>query len=213
MRRHKNLYKDIISFANLLKAARLAQRGKRYKTPTARFNYYLENELWCLHEELAQKRYKPGRYRHFTIYEPKRRVISAAPYRDRVVHHALHNVLEPIFDPTFIYDSYATRKGKGTHAALDLFQRFTRRCSYALKCDIQKYFPSINRRILVSLIKRKIACADTLWLVERILESHVGAEVAVSQSVSQSVSQRDSYREFDVTVFCKHLSQRFGSFH
>ena len=178
MRRHKNLYKEIASFSNLLKAARLAQRGKRYKTPTAHFNYYLENELWRLHEELATKKYKPGKYHHFTIYEPKQRVISAAPYRDRVVHHALHNVLEPIFDPTFIYDSYATRKGKGTHAALDRFQSFSRRCSYALKCDIQKYFPSIDRQILISLIKRKIACDDTLWLMGRILEFHDGPEVA-----------------------------------
>ena len=122
MRRHKNLYFEIASFQNLLKAACLAQRCKRFKTPTARFNFQLEQELWKLHAELTEKRYTPGRYRHFLIFEPKKRTISAAPYRDRVVHHAIHNVLGPIFDATFIHDSYATRHEKGTHAAIDQFQ-------------------------------------------------------------------------------------------
>lgn len=124
MRRHKNLYDRIVSFQNLLKAAKLAQRGKRFKGPTANFNFQMEKEIWSLHKELAEKRYEPGRYHHFKIYEPKERVISAAPYRDRVIHHAINNVLEPIFEPTFIFDSYATRKGKGTHAAIDRFQKF-----------------------------------------------------------------------------------------
>lgn len=127
MRRHKNLYEKIISFQNLLLASRLAQRGKRFRDPTARFNFSLERELWKLHGELADKRYEPGGYHHFTIYEPKKRLISAAPYRDRVLHHAIHNILEPIFDPIFIHDSYATRKEKGTHAALDRFQEFARK--------------------------------------------------------------------------------------
>lgn len=112
MRRHKDLFGKIISFQNLLKAACIAQRGKRFKTNTARFNFHLERELWRLQKELADGRYQPGQYRHFTVHEPKERMISAAPYRDRVVHHAIHNILEPIFDPSFIYDSYATRKGK-----------------------------------------------------------------------------------------------------
>lgn len=174
MRRHVNLYSEIISFQNLLKAARLAQRCKRFKIPTARFNFQLERELWQLHEELAEKLYVPGQYRHFVIHEPKRRVISAAPYRDRVVHHAIHNVLEPIFDPTFIHDSYATRKEKGTHAALDLFQSFSQVNPYVLKCDIQKYFPSINTEILARRIQRKVSCVDTLFLIDTILKSHDG---------------------------------------
>lgn len=110
--------------SNHLKAAKLAQKGKRNKLYTARFNFNLENELWRLQEELATGQYQPGRYYQFIVYEPKQRLISAAPYRDRVVHHALHNILEPIFEPTFIHHSYATRKGKGTHAAIDCFQDF-----------------------------------------------------------------------------------------
>ena len=135
------------------------------------FNQRLEKELWRLHEDLKSKKYQPGRYHHFTIFEPKERLISAAPYRDRVVHHALHNVLSPIFELTFIFDSYATRSGKGTHAALDRFQHFATRCRYVLKCDIKKYFPSINVSVLFELIKRKVSCLDTLWLVKNILES------------------------------------------
>ncbi len=172
MRRHKNLFGQISSFQNLLLAAKLAQRGKRFKRSTARFNFFLEQELWRLHTELSGGTYQPGAYRHFTIYEPKKRLISAAPYRDRVVHHAIHNVLEPIFDPTFIHDSYATRKGKGTHAAIDRFQKFAQANLYVLKCDIRQYFPSINHDILKGLIQRKIACPSTLGLIEKILQSH-----------------------------------------
>lgn len=190
MRRHKNLFEKIISFQNLLKAARLAQRGKRFKTDTARFNFHLERELWQLQAELAEKRYEPGGYYHFTIHEPKERLISAAPYRDRVVHHAIHNILEPIFDPTFIYDSYATRKGKGTHAAIDRFQKFAQIKPYVLKCDIRKYFPSIDCEILLTLIERKVACAETLWLIKTVLESswkygRGGTSFVASQPASQ----------------------------
>lgn len=108
--------------------------------------------------------------------------ISAAPYRDRVVHHAIHNIMEPIFDPTFIYDSYATRKGKGTHSAIDRFQYFAQKTKYVLKCDVRQYFPSIDRKILRELIERKIACRDTMWLIEKILDfsqnCDIGAKVA-----------------------------------
>src|SRR5262249_29485828 len=150
-----DLYGKIISFQNLLKASQLAERGKRFKYSTARFNFNLEKELWNLHYQLVEKRYEPGKYHHFLISEPKKRIISAAPYRDRVVHHAIHNILEPIFDPTFIYDSYATRKGKGTHAAIHRFQHFAQRSSYVLKCDIRQYFPSIDHNVLLHLIERK----------------------------------------------------------
>lgn len=177
MRRHRNLYDRIASFQNLLKAAKLAQRNKRFKYSTARFNFFLEKELCELQEQLTQKSYEPGEYHHFLIYEPKKRVISAAPYRDRVVHHAVHNIFEPIFDPTFIFDSYATRKGKGTNAAIERFQEFARKCRYVLKCDIQQYFPSIDRLVLLDMIRRKIACEDTLWLIRKIL----GAEFASIQ--------------------------------
>ena len=175
MRSYNNLYQQVISFQNLLRAAKLAQHGKRFKAATARFNFFLEKELWLLHHQLVQKKYQPSSYRHFLIFEPKKRLISAAPYKDRVLHHALHNVLEPIFDATFIYDSYATRKGKGTHAAMNRFQEFSKKCRYVLKCDIRQYFPSINHAVLLNLLKRKIACRDTLWLIQEILASSLNS--------------------------------------
>ena len=121
-----------------------AARGKRFKPGVARFFFDLERELLRLHEELASKTYRPGPYRTFTIYEGKTRQISAAPFRDRVVHHALTGVLEPIFERSFIFDSYACRKGKGTHAAVDRCQQFARRYRYVLKADVRKFFPSID---------------------------------------------------------------------
>lgn len=108
----------MISFEALLQAAQQARRGKRCRPAVAAFEFNLERELWRLHAELTEKSYRPGPYRSFFIHEPKKRQISAAPYRDRVVHHALVGVLEPIFERTFIADSYACRKGKGTHAAV-----------------------------------------------------------------------------------------------
>jgi len=169
MKRHKGLYPQVWSFQNLLRAAEAAQRGKRYRGDVADFHVNLEGELLRLQEELATKTYCPGPYRTFTITDPKERLISAAPYRDRVVHHALCQVIEPIFDPTFIYDSYACRPGKGQHAACDRFQSFCRQNRYVLKCDLQKYFPSIDHEILLAAIERKIGCPDTLWLIERIV--------------------------------------------
>ena len=123
----------MISFESLLLAAHAAARGKRFKPGVARFVFDLERQLLLLHEELASKTYRPGPYRTFTIYEGKTRQISAAPFRDRVVHHALTGVLEPIFERSFIFDSYACRKGKGTHAAVDRCQQFARRYRYVPK--------------------------------------------------------------------------------
>src|SRR5437764_324365 len=139
MKRSGNLWDDMISFESLLKAAEKARHGKRFRPSASRFFFHLERELWRLHEELAARTYRPGTYRTFTIYEGKKRQISAAPFRDRVVHHALTGVLEPIFERSFIHDSYACRRGKGTHAAVDRSQAFARRYRYVLKADVRKF--------------------------------------------------------------------------
>ena len=106
----------------------------------ANFEYHLEDNLVNLQQELATKTYQPGPYQSFFIHEPKRRLISAAPFRDRVVHHALCNVIEPAFERSFIADSYANRVGKGTHRALDRCQQFARRYAYVLQCDVRQFF-------------------------------------------------------------------------
>lgn len=179
MKRHRNLYPLIISFDNLLLAARKAQKGKRYHTNVCHFNVHLEKELLKLHAELKNKTYRPGAYTEFNIYEPKKRMISAAPYRDRVVHHALCNIIEPIFERTFIFDSYANRKGKGTHEAIKRYQHFAQQYKYVVKSDIRKYFPSIVHQILKNEIAKKIKCADTLWLIHLIID-HSNAQEMVN---------------------------------
>ncbi len=171
MKRHGNLWPELVSFTNLLQAARNAARGKRHLSNVARFRFRLEEELVQLQDELEWKTYRPGQYRTFEIFEPKRRMISAAPFRDRVVHHALCNVLEPVFEKSFVFDSYACRKGKGTHAAVDRAQQFARRNTFVLKCDLRKFFPSVDHEILKSVIRRKIKDASVLWLVENIIDA------------------------------------------
>jgi RNA-directed DNA polymerase len=171
MKRIGNLWHKIIGFENLLTASKKAQKGKRFQENVLRFNYDLEAELFDIRDELMEKTYQPGEYKTFEIYEPKKRMISAAPYRDRVVHNALCNVIEPIFEKSFIYDSYANRKGKGTHKALDRFVKYFRSSQYVLKCDIVKYFPSIDHEILKNLLRRKIKCENTLWLINLIIDN------------------------------------------
>lgn len=171
MKRIGNLYTQICAFENLLLAARKAQRCKRYKNDVLAFNYDLEPRLARLQKQLIIKTYQPGAYKTFVIYEPKRRLISAAPYADRVVHHALYNIIEPIFDACFIESSYANRRGKGTHKALEHFQRLSRRYRYCLRADIEQYFPSMDHAVLKERIRRKIKCHDTLWLADSILDN------------------------------------------
>lgn len=171
MKRHGNLWPRVVEFANLLLAARKAQRGKRKRENVRQFNYRLEEELSQLQIALETKTYQPGDYNTFQIVEPKKRMISAAPYRDRVVHHALCNVIAPIFEATFINDSYANRAGYGTHRALRRFTEFARGSRYVLQCDIRQYFPSIDHTILKEMLRRKIKCRDTLWLIDTIIEA------------------------------------------
>jgi len=119
-------YADIYTWENLYIAYRRAAKGKRSRPAAAAFEYRLEDNLIRLQDELATETYQPGVYTSFTIHEPKRRLISAAPFRDRVVHHALCQVIEPAFERSFIDHSYANRVGKGTHRALDTCQRWAR---------------------------------------------------------------------------------------
>ncbi|HKZ85457.1 MAG TPA: reverse transcriptase domain-containing protein [Anaerolineae bacterium] len=159
---------------NLHCAFRNAARGKRDQPDVAAFEYDLEANLFQLQGELESKTYRHGAYYSFTIRDPKHRLISAAPFRDRVVHHALCNIIEPIFERTFIGDSYANRIGKGTHRALDRAQALARRYRCVLQCDIQQFFPSVDHAVLRAIIARKIADADVMWLVDEILRSGAG---------------------------------------
>ena len=174
MKTYKNLYPQICSWENIHRAWRKARKGERGREPAATFEFNLEDNLVQLQRELETKTYIPGPYHSFYIHDPKRRLISAAPFRDRVVHHALCNVIEPLFERRFIFDSYANRVGKGTHRALDRCQEFARRYRYVLPLDVRQFFPSIDHAILRQTLARVIADPDAMWLVDHILESGDG---------------------------------------
>jgi retron-type reverse transcriptase len=168
------MFQQLTSWDNLLLAYRKASKGKRGRPDAAIFEYRLEENLLQLQAELRAKTYSPGAYTSFYIHEPKRRLISAAPFRDRVVHHALCNLIEPIFERSFIDDSYANRIGQGTHRALDRCQHFARRYRYVLPCDIEQFFPAIDHAIHRDILARKITDPDVLWLIDQILASGQG---------------------------------------
>ncbi len=169
MKRIGNLWNELISFENLLKASQQSARGKRFEPAVVKFHFGLERELWTLHRELSDGSYVPGPYKEFYVHEPKKRLISASPYRDRVVHHALTQILSPLFERTFVTDSYACRVGKGTHAAVRRAQHYAGRFRYVLKADIRKFFPSIDHELLGNCISRKIKDPFVLKLVNRII--------------------------------------------
>ncbi len=168
------MYTQLISWPNLLLAYRNASRGKRRHPNVAAFEYRLEDNLWQLQAELAAQSYTPGRYHSFFIHDPKRRLISAAPFPDRVVHHVLCNRIEPLFERSFIEDSYANRRGKGTHRARARCQHFARRFPHVLQLDVRQFFPSVDHAILRGLLAQKIADEQVLWLIDAILRSGQG---------------------------------------
>lgn len=165
------LWDSLISWSNLYSAYQKACRRKKRKPETAEWMFNCERYLFNLQAELSDVEYQPQPYRYFTIHEPKERIISVAAFKDRVVHHALVNIIEPIFEACFIKDSFATRKGKGLHLAVKTAQNYSRCHSWFLKLDIEKYFASIDHDILLGLIKRKIKDPKILCLCRRILEN------------------------------------------
>jgi retron-type reverse transcriptase len=162
------------AWENLRLAYQKASRGKRGRPAAAGFEFKLADQLLALQDELQSGTYRPGIYRHFTIHEPKRRMISAAPFRDRVVHHALCNVIEPLFEARFYPHSYANRAGKGTHRALDRLQACARHYRYVLRLDIVQHFPSLDHAVLKRELFRVIADPQVRQLIELILQSGEG---------------------------------------
>ena len=169
-RRHDHLFGEVASFTSLIGAARLAIKGKRKKPGAARFMANLETECLALERALLSRSWRPSGFVAFRIKDPKPRLISAAPFRDRVVHHALCHVIQPIFERGFIDDTYANRKGKGTHRALARYERFRDRYRHVLRADIFRFFPAIDHGVLKADLRRRIACKGTLWLADRIID-------------------------------------------
>ena len=169
-RRHDQLFGEIACFRALWEAADRAVRGKRRKPGAAAFMANLEKALLRIERALQDGSWRPGGYTMFEVRDPKPRMVSAAPFRDRVVHHALCAVIEPIFARGFIDDSYANRVGKGTHRAVARYEHFRDRHRHVLRCDIYRYFPAIDHEVLKRDLRRRIACEHTLRLVDAIID-------------------------------------------
>lgn len=169
-----NINEKICDWENLRLAYTNASRGKRGRGATAEFESLLADNLLELEGELQEQTYQPSAYNNFYIHEPKKRLISAAPFRDRVVHHALCNITVPYFEKLFIADSYANRVGKGTHRALDRCQQFATKYKYVLQCDIAQFFPAIDHAVLRETLKKMLPDESALWLIDRILASGRG---------------------------------------
>jgi RNA-directed DNA polymerase len=169
-KRHDDLFGRITNFQALHQAFRRAVAGKRRKPGAAAFAADLEGNLLRLERDLRNRTWRPGRYTEIQVKDPKPRLVSAAPFGDRVVHHAVYAVIGPIFERGFIDHSYANRVGKGTHRAIAQYERWRDRKSHVLRCDVYRYFPAIDHEILKRELRQRIACPDTLWLLDAIID-------------------------------------------
>jgi retron-type reverse transcriptase len=189
------LYQRIIAWENLVAAYEEARRGKRYTPEALAFSAHWEERLIELHEHLKWRSWQPGKPRVFTVKDPKWRDITAPPFADRIVHHALVRVVEPLFERRFIFDSYACRKGKGTHAAVHRAQQFLRRAKrnwgdgiYIVHVDVKSYFASIDHGVAEQAIARVIRDQDVLWLWRQIMAGY-GFDGGVGLPVGALTSQ------------------------
>lgn len=177
MKRYGNLYEQIYDFENLYLAYLEARKNKRYRPDVLRFTASLEENLIQIQNELIWKMYEVGKYREFYVYEPKKRLIMALPFKDRVVQWAIYRVLNPIFDKSFIENSCACRVGKGTHVAADKLQHRLRQVDrkpdrhYYLKMDISKYFYRVDHNIAIKILERRIKDKNVIWLMAKIIKS------------------------------------------
>lgn len=168
MRRENNLLARVVDFNNLYRAFLGASRGKRERPEVREFEYHLETRLWEIRDEMAVGEYAWGPFHRFWIHDPKRREIRAAPFRDRVVHHALVDVLDPIFRRGFIADSYACIPGRGTHRAVQRYRAFVRARAgrgYRVQADGKHYFASVDHAVLLERLERRIGDRCMLGLL------------------------------------------------
>lgn len=172
-----SLYPKIYDFNNLLDAYKSASEGKRYCNEALLYKYRLEENLINLQNHLVWHSWEPKPFRYFTVREPKKREIAAPAFADRVLHHAVVNVIEPLFERKFLSCSFACRKGKGTYAAVNMAQKYIESVAarhkrpYIFKGDIKSYFASIPHWFIKNQYRRVIRCPETLWLVDRIVDT------------------------------------------
>lgn len=185
---YTKLYEEkLYSLDNLFLAYRKARKGKSKKIYVLNFEKNLEKNLLDLQKELMDKTYYPADLKRFIVRDPKTRTIHAATFRDRIVHHAIVNIIKPIYQPIFIYDSFASQKEKGSHLAVERFDYFIKKVSngqliknslnknqikgYCLKADFRKYFDSVNHEVLINILEKKIKDKDLIYLIRKVLEN------------------------------------------
>lgn len=206
-------YNHIISLENLYEAWAEFVNGKKHKRDVALFALNLSHNIFKLHEELKDRTYRHGGYKAFAINDPKPRSIHKATVRDRLLHHATYRKLYQYFDSKFVHDSYSCRFGKGTHKALDRFHHFfnkvshnNRRTCWVLKCDVRKFFASIDQIILIDIFKKHISDQDIVWLIENIVGSFQSTGIGKGLPLGNLTSQllvNVYMNEFDQYV--KHI--------
>lgn len=190
MKRAGNLFEHVVDFHNLCAAARRAAKGKHGKRSAAWMLFHMETEVLELQRELNAGTYRPRAYRTFSVSDPKPRTISAAHIRDRVVHHALCDVLEPVFERVAIFDSYACRKGKGSHAAVRRVRHFSRSQPYFVKLDIRKFFETVDHGVLKALVRHVVKDPRVLWLVDLFIDHGApGSPAGIGMPIGNLTSQ------------------------
>jgi len=205
-------YNSIISLENLLSAWKEFLNGKRGRADVQEFQLRLMANIISLHKDLSAKTYKHSQYKAFNISDPKPRRIHKASVRDRLLHHAIYRMLYPFFDKIFIADSFSCRTGKGMHKALERFETFARKLSHnhtrtvwVLKCDVRKFFASIDQHLLLEIIKRYISDQEIIWLISQIVGSFHSSREGVGLPLGNLTSQllvNIYMNEFD--QFVKH---------
>ena len=203
-------YNDIVTIESILDAWGRFLRGKRRRKDVAEFQNRLAENLSSLYYDLQNKAYRHGSYFAFNIFDPKLRNIHKACVRDRLLHHIIYKELYPYFDSRFIYDSYSCRKDKGAHKALDRFRNFAGRVSrnhtctcFVLKCDVRKFFASIDHEILIKILKRHIGDSDILWLIRDVVSSFYSTNPGAGLPLGNITSQllvNIYMHEFDMFV-------------
>ena len=209
MKTYKHLYEQICTRENICRAYRKARLGKRKKFYVRKFESNADGNIKLLHQELLDESWRPLPYKQFIAYEPKERLIRAPQFRDRIVHHALIRVLELIYDKILIYDTYASRKNKGTHAAVDRLTQFLRSDkdnTFVFHGDVRKFFDNINHETLIEILRKKIADEKVITLICRILTNQgISLGVTLGNYTSQwfaniYLNELDYFAKHDLKV-------------
>lgn len=191
MKTYRNLYDKLCSYDNLLLAFNKAKKRKSKKPYVQTFEKNLKSELYKLQWELLTGIYRPAPLTTFIVRDPKTRKISASHFRDRIVHHAICNIIEPIYESRFIYDTFANRKEKGTLGTLQRFDQFMRKVShgFALKADIKKYFENVDQKTLLKIIKIRIKDETVVDLISIVLQNHKTSRTGKGMPLGNLTSQ------------------------